>query len=56
MHDEAQNNPQSEDNIKNLKKLSEVRELRIKEVLMAWLTLLQQSLKESLDNTKKEGI
>ncbi len=34
MYCNAQNNPQYEDNIKNIKKLSEIRELRAKEVLM----------------------
>ena len=34
MHRQVQNNPQSEDSIQNLKKLSAIRELRAKEVLM----------------------
>ena len=35
MHRKAQFNPQSEDSIESIKKLSQVRELRAKEVLMA---------------------
>ena len=34
MHGQAQNSPQNEDRIKNLKKLSQERDLRAKEVLM----------------------
>ena len=48
-------NPQSEDSIQNIKKLSQVRELRAREVLMAGKPrIISEEIKQKLNNEVQE--